>query len=141
MKSCTRTVSWRRHCLSSTAFRVAVLKDLSCLICVTELPLVPGTFLLYLPGLLSSSSYELKNGEMTRNSVSQENWFITHPIADHHNFQEHIPGGLQSMAVKSAQEKALPPTVFLSVCFSPLCLYFVILGVIDTRPVRGGPFD
>lgn len=124
MKSCTRIVSWRTHCLFSTAFRITVLKDLSCLISVTELPLLSGTFLLHLSELLSSSlsssdelrstqAKEWENRVMTRKSILQENCFIAHHIADH---QEHILGGLQGMAVKSTQEKAFPPTAFSLVC-------------------------
>lgn len=69
-ENCTRTDSWRTHCLLSTAFRIAVLKVLSCLICVTELPLLLPTFLLHLSELLSSS---LSSSDVLR-SIQAKAW-------------------------------------------------------------------
>lgn len=40
--------SWRTYCLFRMAFGIIILEDLSYFICVTELLLLPGTFLLHL---------------------------------------------------------------------------------------------
>lgn len=53
---------------------------------------------------------------MTRNSVLQESWFISHPIADHHNFQEHILGGTAGYGCIVSTGESISPTVFSLVC-------------------------